>query len=234
MNGGGGVSLRELGIGALVLVMGLVAGLLASMTFLSPPSEKPLISEQRVTRPVPPRPPQKEAPRPEVPRENSQESLSLDIAHAAAPSLVEDKPKGLEEGELKSPQSHIIPGTTQEPLKSPPKVGKKSDIRGKARPSPEREKKTIGDTSSGRRVFTVHLESFKNPQAAQKRVENLKAVGIEAFSQEAEIPEKGKFYRVFAGKFEDRASAKAFLDNLEKKGAIEKGRVLEIQPKEER
>ena len=226
------MSLRELGIGALVLVMGLVAGLLASMTLLSPPPERPLRSEQRVTKPVPPRPPQMEAPRPEPPEQRLNEPLSLEIVRPAPPPLVEETPKGLEEGELKPPQPSVAPGTAGEPQKGPPKVGKKSDVPGKARPSPGK-KTTVEDASPGSRVFTVHLESFKNPQAAQKRVENLKAMGIEAFSQEAQVPEKGKFYRVLAGKFQDRASAKSFLEDLEKKGAIEKGRVLEIRPKED-
>ena len=232
MRSGGGVLLRELGIGALVLVLGLVAGLLASMTLLSPPPEKPLRSEQRVTRPMPPRPSQLEAPRPELPGEKLHEPLSLEIARPALPPLVEDRVKGLEEGKLKSHQPHLVSGTSDEPWKRPPKDVKKSDVPGKASSAPEK-KTSVRETSSGSRVFTVHLESFKNPQAAQKRVEKLRAMGIEAFSQEAQVPEKGKFYRVFAGKFQDRASAKSFLEDLEKKGAIERGRVLEIRPKEE-
>lgn len=225
-NNKGGVSLRDLAAGALVTVMGLVAGLLASMVIMSPRVEVGVTTSKVVKKVMPPRPWEMAAL--EVERAISERLPSQEITEAAPPGVqggVQDSEEGKpKEGGPVAPQE---PNEGQRLKKSSSRAPKGVDVAKEEKSYQQKEKK---EASSPIRLFTVHLESFKSLQAAQKRAEDLKATGVEAFVQQAQIPNKGTFYRVFVGKFQDKGSATAFLHELQERGAIGKGMVLEIRP----
>jgi cell division septation protein DedD len=74
--------------------------------------------------------------------------------------------------------------------------------------------------------YTIHLESFKNPKTAQKRVHALKSLGLEAFSHRVDLPQKGVFHRVFVGRFANRRQAQEFQALLQKNYSLPRGRIV--------
>lgn len=78
-------------------------------------------------------------------------------------------------------------------------------------------------------AFTLHVESFRDPLAAHKRVEFYKALGLESFLKKVEIPGKGTFHRVFVGRFQRREEAEALRKRLEKHYGLHGGRVMRAQ-----
>lgn len=71
--------------------------------------------------------------------------------------------------------------------------------------------------------YTIHLESWQKEQTASERVRFLRSLGLEAFSYRVNLPEKGVYYRVFVGRFDDRMQASAFQDRIVKEYKLGKG-----------
>ncbi len=68
--------------------------------------------------------------------------------------------------------------------------------------------------------YTVHFASFKKLSIAKNSVENYKAKGMPAFMKQCEITGKGRWYRLFLGKFEHKGQALLFGELLKAQGDI--------------
>jgi peptidoglycan hydrolase-like protein with peptidoglycan-binding domain len=75
-------------------------------------------------------------------------------------------------------------------------------------------------------AYTIHLESFRDSWKAQERVRSLRSLGLDAFSSRVDLPEKGTYYRVFVGRFEDREQAREFQAKLKSDYELSKGIIM--------
>jgi cell division septation protein DedD len=62
------------------------------------------------------------------------------------------------------------------------------------------------------------VASFRSKEGALRYVEQLKAMGLDAFDWEIDIPQKGRWYRVSVGDFPTREKAQNYADELKQKG----------------
>ncbi|UCD86663.1 MAG: ankyrin repeat domain-containing protein [Desulfobacterales bacterium] len=69
-----------------------------------------------------------------------------------------------------------------------------------------------------RGTFAINLASFKQKQSADRYVEELKKLRIESVTWEANLPNKGKRYRVCVGGFPSLKEAKNYTKELRRKG----------------
>jgi len=67
-------------------------------------------------------------------------------------------------------------------------------------------------------TYTVNLASSRQKQGADRYVEELKKQGVDAFRWEVNLPEKGRWYRVSAGRFSTRQEAVDYAKKLTQKG----------------
>jgi hypothetical protein len=70
-------------------------------------------------------------------------------------------------------------------------------------------------------TFTINLASFRQKQTADRYIEELKHLGIDAHSREVNLPEKGRWYRVSVGGFPTLKKAKNYKKQLRQKGISE-------------
>jgi cell division septation protein DedD len=66
--------------------------------------------------------------------------------------------------------------------------------------------------------YTVNIASFRDKGNADRLLKELEEKGYEAFIEKANIPQKGTWYRVAAGRFSSRGEALAFAQGLKEKG----------------
>ncbi len=204
--------------------MGMAAGLLLSLVFWPSSPQPPKAPQGPVSKKLPPEPflvkepPLSPTPQPQA-TQSPQSEPSLE-APAEEVSLPWANLQELVSEEPPPPAEPLVQGQEQA----------KESI-------PRQERVAPGPAARGTRAgksqgvknsfsFTLHVESFKSAEAAARRVEVLKEQGLDAFSQPAQVPGKGLFHRVFVGKFQDRASAKKFLEKLKAEEKLQQGRVL--------
>jgi cell division septation protein DedD len=65
--------------------------------------------------------------------------------------------------------------------------------------------------------FTVQVASYRDRSDAEELAQRLTRKGYQAFVAEAEIPGKGKWYRVRVGRFGTRKEAASFGESLKRK-----------------
>jgi cell division septation protein DedD len=65
--------------------------------------------------------------------------------------------------------------------------------------------------------FTVQVASYRDRKDAEELAQRLTRKGYQAFVAEAEIPGKGKWYRVRVGRFGTRKEAASFGESLKRK-----------------
>ncbi len=65
-------------------------------------------------------------------------------------------------------------------------------------------------------VYTVHCASYQTAGKANGDVQKLLSLGYPAFYSEVEIKDKGKWYRVYVGKFENKKKATLLAQTLKK------------------
>lgn len=75
-------------------------------------------------------------------------------------------------------------------------------------------------------AFSIHFESYRNPNLAKERVRFLKSLGLEAFSRRVDLPGKGIFHRVLVGTFENRIKAIDYQAYLKKEFSLGESRVI--------
>jgi cell division septation protein DedD len=92
---------------------------------------------------------------------------------------------------------------------------------------PDKEAEIVAGASSERPsapemppggTFTINLASFRQKQRADRYVEELKKLGIDAYSWEVNLPEKGRWNRVSVGGFPTLKEAKNYTKELRQKG----------------
>jgi cell division septation protein DedD len=67
-------------------------------------------------------------------------------------------------------------------------------------------------------AYTINTASFRDKENADRYVEELKELGIDAFNWEIDLGEKGKWHRVSVGGFTTREEAQDYADELKQKG----------------
>lgn len=77
--------------------------------------------------------------------------------------------------------------------------------------------------------FTVQIGSFPEEALAQERVNRLKSAGFDGRVVVAQIPNRGTWYRVQAGRFADRAEAGTYGSQMRSKGVAESVIVTEVE-----
>jgi hypothetical protein len=85
------------------------------------------------------------------------------------------------------------------------------------------------ETAAGAGNFTVQVGSYPDASQANERVSALRAVGFEARAAAVEIPKRGTWYRVQAGRFQTREEATRFGAQLRAKGAADNVIVAEVE-----
>lgn len=100
---------------------------------------------------------------------------------------------------------------TPKPKKSPEKVKPEIVAGAGSERSSAKEIPPVG-------TLTINLGSFRQKQGADRYVAELKKQGIEAFSWEVNLPGKGRWYRVSAGRFSTREEAVNYAKKLNQEG----------------
>lgn len=123
--------------------------------------------------------------------------------------------------EAKPPES---PGTVAEPV-GPAPLSLESKTAGDSV-----EEAIPGDTTASlkRTYYSLHIGSFQNSGNAKKRAWLLSKRGLPAWWKKVTIPGKGKWYRVYIGKHQDRAEALRLGKKLKAEGVIEEFFVHEL------
>ncbi|HEY7543727.1 MAG TPA: SPOR domain-containing protein [Blastocatellia bacterium] len=73
---------------------------------------------------------------------------------------------------------------------------------------------SVQSRAAGPDNFTLQVAAFADPRAAQAFVEMLARSGETAFCGEVEIPERGRWLRIFIGSFATQAEARRYGQNL--------------------
>jgi len=74
-------------------------------------------------------------------------------------------------------------------------------------------------TSAG--IYSIHFASYKTLAQAEMDLNRLRSQGYAAFVSEAEVSTSGKWYRVYAGKYENRKMAAQAASELKRKKEID-------------
>jgi cell division protein FtsN len=85
----------------------------------------------------------------------------------------------------------------------------------------------VAQSSAGN--FTVQVGSYNNSAQADERAGQLRSGGVEARVVRAEIPRRGTWYRVQAGRFASRDEATRFASGLKARGAADSFLIAELQ-----
>ena len=80
----------------------------------------------------------------------------------------------------------------------------------------ENKPKTISKTDITNKNITIQVASFKDPDVADKMVEELKKNGFPAYRSIGKVPGKGIWYRVRIGYFSSKSEASSMLKMLKK------------------
>ena len=121
-------------------------------------------------------------------------------------------------------------------LSSTRKEADKPEAKAKPEPKPEpnkakeepAEKKQIEDEQADEQPaekapsarYTLQVAAHPDMSAAKSHMERLRKMGLEPHVITAEIPGKGKFYRVRVGKFGTMEEARSFQSNLKRKNSL--------------
>ncbi len=92
-----------------------------------------------------------------------------------------------------------------------------------AKPAPA----PVAQSSTGN--FTIQVGSYNNSAQAEERAGRLRSSGVEARVVRAEIPRRGTWYRVQAGRFATRDEAARFASELKARGAADSFLIAEFQ-----
>jgi cell division septation protein DedD len=162
-----------------------------------------------------------------------------DVRHAAVEKLTDQAVKPSDQ-EAAAPVTEEGPPKTEAPELSllelvevkPPAAGEAPTLEVTVEPEevieePDKEAEIVADASSERPsapemppggTFTINLASFRQKQWADRYVEELKKLGIDAYSWEVNLPEKGRWNRVSVGGFPTLKEAKNYTKELRQKG----------------
>lgn len=72
------------------------------------------------------------------------------------------------------------------------------------------------------RIYSIHFASYKLLGQAEMDLNKLRLQGYDAFVRETDVAEKGKWYRVYAGKYKTRTEAAAAAAEMKRRQDIDK------------
>jgi general secretion pathway protein A len=75
-------------------------------------------------------------------------------------------------------------------------------------------------------VYTVQVESFKDPEIAAARMQELQKRGFDAWVAWIDLGEMGTWYRVLVGKYKDKGEAQAMASKLSQKSEFHRARQI--------
>jgi cell division septation protein DedD len=170
------------------------------------PSERPAVVRKRI----------------EAPQPLTVQAVKPSDQEAAAPVTEEGPPKTeapelppLELAEVKPPVEEEAP--TPEVTVEPEEVIEEPDKEAEIVAGASSERPSAPEMPPGG-TFTINLASFRQKQRADRYVEELKKLGIDAYSWEVNLPEKGRWNRVSVGGFPTLNEAKNYTKELRQKG----------------
>jgi septal ring-binding cell division protein DamX len=97
---------------------------------------------------------------------------------------------------------------------TPPKVKKRA--LSKKTVKPQTQKKAVRTDTVPEKKLTIQVAAFKDTKMAQNLVDELKKKGFPAYKVMGKNPQKGIWYRVRVGAFQNKASASNMLQRLKK------------------
>jgi len=74
--------------------------------------------------------------------------------------------------------------------------------------------------NENQKPITIQVSSHKKAEVANSEVQRLKSHGLDSFVENEPVKDKGMWYRVYVGRFENRKAATAFAKKLVDKGII--------------
>jgi cell division septation protein DedD len=143
------------------------------------------------------------------------------VTEEAPPKTEAQEPLPLELAEVKPPAEEQAPAP--EVTVEPEEVIEEPDREAETVASAEREYASVQEIPPGKKMppvgaFRINVASFRQKQSADRYVEELKKKGIDAFSWEVNLGEKGRWYRVSVGGFPTLDEAKNYVKELRQKG----------------
>lgn len=170
------------------------------------------------------------APEPQPVVERSLDALdrqaeeSLEVELTFAEKLTEEPKPARVEPPREEPKAEPAPPKPK-PDRKPAEKAKAEE---KPRPAPEPlpETETVARAAEppavqGAARFSVQLASFPSREEADAYAARLREAGLSPRIVEAEIPEKGLYYRVRVGSFDSRDQANLFLEDLRREGRFD-------------
>ena len=158
----------------------------------------------------------------EAPQPLTVQAVKPSDQEAAAPVTEEGPPKTeapelslLELIEVKPPAAGEAP--TPQVTVEPEEVIEEPDKEAEIVAGASSERRSAPEISPGG-TFTIVLASFRQKQRADRYVEELKKLGIDAYTWEVNLPEKGRWNRVSVGGFPTLKEAKNYTKELRQKG----------------
>lgn len=130
-----------------------------------------------------------------------------------------------EVSEVRAPES---PGTVTEPITPAPSALLTAETKA---PDDAGKQAALDVAAKGprRTYYSLHVGSFQSPANARKRTETLREGGLrDVWWKKVTIPGKGRWYRVYVGKHQDRAEALRHGKTLKAERIIEEFFVHEL------
>ncbi len=121
------------------------------------------------------------------------------------------------------------PAQTAEATKEEPKQQPSQEPQQPPQESRPQEVTPPAAEPSGAGNFTVQVGSYPEASQANERVSALRASGFEARAAAVEIPKRGTWYRVQAGRFQTREEATRFGAQLRANGAADNVIIAEVE-----
>jgi cell division septation protein DedD len=146
---------------------------------------------------------------------NQSPTPAQDAAPQAAPAVAAEPP---------APAAKAAEPAKEEPTQEPSQEQPKQPQAAQA----QEVKQPAGATAQAGN-FTLQVGSYNDLSQANERVSALRAAGVEARAASVEIPKRGTWYRVQAGRFQTREEAARFGAQLRAKGAAESAFVAELE-----
>lgn len=156
---------------------------------------------------------------------------AADSAALAAPVSPKDEKQAAEgmtvsEEAASSPApAELASSPTVSPAQSQPVVVSNTEMSVAAAPPA----KNADAASDSKPKFTVQVGSHRNESSSNEQVSRLRSAGFDARAVVVELPGRGKWYRVQAGSFEDRAEASKDAALMRAKGVASAVMVVPMQ-----
>jgi len=138
-------------------------------------------------------------------------ALTKEIMNSAPTSdlkqRVEDMLKTTDHGPSRNSPSSIV--------HSPKPPEEKPEVAVQEKPQP------VIATAPANARYSIQVGSYPNPDEAHEVVNNWKEKGYEAYLLSADIPDKGRWYRVRLGAFDTKEEAQKYLTQFQTKEGVE-------------